>query len=105
MRSFRKLDMAKLREIFAEQYREGPSRFMERLKAQQIVVYVMCGGGLIGRSHAEQPRNAYVGDRVSKRPYPRRSIAQATAVLALMAEIAGLNHLPEMVDIHGSGVF
>ena len=80
---------------------------MERLRTQQVLVYVMCGGGFIGRSHAEQPKGAYLDDRASKRPYSRRAINQATKVLAAMAEIAGLDpsHLPEMPDIHNSGVF
>lgn len=101
------LDTKTLRHTLGEQYAENPDKFMERIRGQQVMVYVMTGGGFIGRSHAEQPKSAYIDDRVSKRPYSRKAISNATTVLILMAEIAGLdpNNLPAMIDIHNSGVF
>ena len=102
-----KLDMDQVRRNLAAAYEENPAQHMERLRAQQVAVYVMCGGGMIGRQHAERPLSAYIDARVAKRPYSRKAIDNATRVLAVMAEVAGINadSLPPMPDLHNSGIF
>ena len=75
--------------------------------AAQIAVYVMAGGGLIGKSAAEQPAGFYVDSRVSRRPYKLRDIYAAVRVLVRMAEAAGLDprNLPPMPRFHNLSVF
>ncbi len=75
--------------------------------AAQVAVYVMAGGGLIGRFAAEQPADFYVYDRVSRRPYPKRELYRAVAVLARMAQANGLDprNMPSMPRLHSLTVF
>jgi hypothetical protein len=73
----------------------------------QIAVYVMCGGGFLGRSAAEQPADFYLDDRVSRRPYKGAEILQAVKTLAAIAKASGMNpyHLPEMPNFHNCGIW
>lgn len=73
----------------------------------QIAIYVMVGGGMIGRSYAEQPETAYIDMRVGRRPYGIRDIFKAQAVLIAMAKRAGFdpNDMPKMPRWHNLGVF
>lgn len=73
----------------------------------QVAVYVMCGGGFLGRSAAEQPAEFYIDTRCSRLPYPRRDIMQMVATLVEVATLAGMDpkRLPEMPDFHGGWVF
>src|SRR5947199_358475 len=68
---------------------------------------LLLGIGLTRIRPADVERLEPLPYRVCKRPYSRGAINQATKVLAVMAEIADLDpsHLPEMPDIHHSGVF
>ena len=73
----------------------------------QTAVFVMCGGGHLGKFAAEQPAKFYIDDRVSKLPYPKRSIYQAVETLVTIARANSLNpeHLPEMPRFHNMGIF
>jgi len=73
----------------------------------QTVVYVMTGGGFLGRFAAEQPADFYIDDRVGRLPYRRKEIMQAVQVLAAIAEGRGLNphKMPKMPDFHNCGIF
>lgn len=75
--------------------------------AVQLAVYVMAGGGMLGRFAAEQPADFYIDDRVSKRPYPKRAIYRAVAVLTRMAQVAGLDphQMPAMPRLHNLTIF
>lgn len=79
----------------------------DHLKAHQVAVYVMCGGGHLGTFAAQQPADFYIDDRVGRLPYPRAKIEQAVRCLAALAEAAGLDprHLPEMSRFHNCGIF
>ena len=79
----------------------------ERIGTLQAAVYVMVGGGMLGRFAAEQPADFYIDARVGRLPYGRREIRQAVAVLAAIAAKAGLDphHLPQTPDFHNCGVF
>lgn len=79
----------------------------DSIPAMQIAIYVMCGGGHIGRLAAEQPNQFYIDDRVGKLPYPRRAIYQAVATLITIAKINGLNpsKLPKSPCFHNMGIF
>lgn len=79
----------------------------DALKAHQVAVYVMCGGGFLGRFAATQPANFYIDPRAGRLPYPRREIEQAVACLAADAEAAGLDphRLPEFPHFHNCGRF
>ncbi len=73
----------------------------------QIAIYVMVGGGFIGRMYAEQPADAYIDSRVGRRPYSIREINKARGALIAMAKKAGLDpsNLPKSPRWHNLGVF
>jgi len=73
----------------------------------QVAVYVMCGGGRIGRFAAEQPADFYIDARVDKLPYSVKAIYQTVKVLAALAEKRGLDPqaMPKLPGFHASGVF
>lgn len=75
--------------------------------AMQAAVYVMAGGGLVGRSAAEQPADFYIDDRVSRRPYPIKVIHNAVKTLERIAVAKGLDprRLPEMPNFGNLGYF
>jgi len=79
----------------------------ESIPNMQIVVYVMCGGGFLGRLAAEQPANFYIDDRVGRLPYGKKEIYQAVETLKTIAEVNGLNahNLPFLPSFHNMGVF
>lgn len=105
----------RIREGYARDFAADPEDFKVKIGWQQIAIYVMVGGGLIGRSFAEQPYGAYVDSRTSKRPYAMREIEQMQKLLVLMAEVAGCDpqavgyrgkpSLPLMPNFHCAGVF
>ena len=78
----------------------------ETIPAMQIAIYVMCGGGFLGRFAAEQPADFYIDARVGRLPYTRREIEQAAKVLTVAAQAHGLDphHLPPMPRFHNLGV-
>lgn len=79
----------------------------ESVTPMQVAVYVMCGGGFLGRMAAEQPAYFYIDDRVGRLPYRKNEIEQAVKALAVIAEANGLDphHLPEMPRFHNCGIF
>lgn len=79
----------------------------ETLQALQVAVYVMCGGGFLGRFAAEQPADFYIDDRCGRLPYPNKAICQAVRVLEAQAKAQGLDphNLPAMLSFHQAGVF
>lgn len=87
--------------------RDHADYFKDVIPHMQVAVYVMAGGGMLGRSAAEQPGSFYVDARVSRRPYSERKLFLATRILAAIAEANGLDpeHMPEMPNIHNLGVF
>jgi hypothetical protein len=94
-----KLDMSKVAEV-------APN-FRDTIGAHQTAVFVMCGGGFLGRMAAEQPADFYIDDRCGKLPYPRRAIMQAVQALAIIAKANGLDphKMPESPRFHACGVF
>jgi len=79
----------------------------EQIGALQVAVYVAVGGGVLGRSAAEQPADFYIDDRCGRLPYCRRAIMQAVSVLAVLAKAGGYDphHMPPMPDFHACGIF
>jgi hypothetical protein len=73
----------------------------------QTVIYVACGGGFIGRLHAEQPQSAYIDLRVGKLPYTSTEIGNMRRVLVALAKSRDLdpNDLPKMPNFSNLGVF
>lgn len=61
-----------------------------KIQAMQVAVYVMCGGGMIGRFAATKPADFYIDDRVSRRPFGLRKIMKAVQALANAAQEEGL---------------
>ena len=97
----RTLDQARVRE-------SAPTYWgLETIGAHQVALYVMCGGGLLGRFAAEQPADFYIDDRVGRLPYSRDEIYQAAATLVSIAEADELNphDLPQMPKFHNFGIF
>lgn len=103
---FRKLSLTMVRDGLKQQTAD---QLLEKLKSQQVAVYVMIGGGMIGRFAAEQPADFYIDMRVSRLPYGRRPIYQAVTILKMMAEELGYtgkgDDMPRMPNLHGSGVW
>ena len=79
----------------------------EALKSGQIAVYVMQGGGLIGRMYAEQPADAYRDTRAGRARYNGTDSENARNALRVMAEVLGLDPhaLPPMPALPGMGVW
>jgi hypothetical protein len=79
----------------------------ETIPSMQVAIFVMCGGGALGRFAAEQPRAFYIDDRAGRLPYPRTAIYQAVETLVTIATVNGLDphHLPPMPQFHNMGTF
>lgn len=103
------LDFDKVLENLKDRLKSGGRRqLLREMEQLQTAAYVMVGGGLLGRSLAEQPRDFYIDDRVSKRPYPWKAIANVMQVLVLYAGVLKLDprKLPnKYFDAHASGVW
>ena len=95
----RKLDIDKVKS-------ETAFNGINHVQALQTAVFVMCGGGFLGRFATEQPADFYIDDRVSKLPYSRKVIKQAVAVLCAHAENEGLDtHNLSFAGFHNCGTF
>jgi len=94
---------------FNEETKENRRHYAtkETVAAMQVIVYVMCGGSLLGRFAAEQPKDFYIDDRCSRLPYPKRAIYQAVKALVQEAECVGIDprNMPRIPDFHNCGVF
>jgi hypothetical protein len=79
----------------------------QQVALMQVVVFVMCGGGLLGRFASEQPADFYIDDRVGRLPFGKKEILQAVKVLELAAIEAGFDprKMPEAPRFHNMGVF
>jgi len=79
----------------------------ETIPSMQVAVYVMCGGGFLGRFAAEQPMDFYIDDRVGRLPYSRDEIYQAVETLKTIAIANGmdLHRLPSLPSFHNMGIF
>jgi hypothetical protein len=79
----------------------------DSVPTMQIAIYVMCGGGLIGRFAAEQPADFYIDNRVGRLPYKKAEIYQAVETLKTIAEVNGFDphHLPSTPMFHNMGIF
>mgnify|MGYP001589640693 CR=1 FL=1 len=77
----------------------------EAIERAQVAVYVMVGGGIIGRFAAESPAEFYVDDRATTR-YPKGQVVRAVKYLVALAEASGLDpkNMP-MPRFHNLGVF
>lgn len=80
---------------------------IDTIPTMQTAVFVMCGGGFLGKFAAEQPEKFYIDDRVAKLPYSKRAIYQAVETLKTIAKTNGLdtNKMPEMPRFHNMGIF
>ena len=92
-------------EAIAEMAKAG--RYADQIPHLQTAVFVMCGGGMLGRMAAEQPADFYIDSRVGRLPYPKKSIIQAVNVLSVIASAMGLDphHMPICPPFHTCGVF
>lgn len=103
-----KLDMEKVEQNIRNELEEcGREKVMEEFQTLRVVVYVMVGGGFIGRFAVDQPNDFYLDSRVGKRPYSQRKIFQAVEVLRLYVKVLGLKYdtMPRMLDFHNCGIF
>ena len=80
---------------------------LKSIKPLQIAVFVMCGGGFLGRMAAEQPADFYIDIRCKKLPYPKREIYQAVKTLETLSEalILDPHKLPPMDCFHNCEIF
>jgi len=90
-----------------EAIKKNAPQWKDGIGLMQVAVYVMAGGGLIGRLAAEQPADFYVDTRVSRRPYGLRDLSRAVKVLAVIADANGLNphNMPKMPNLHNLAIF
>lgn len=79
----------------------------DTIPTMQTAIYVMCGGGMLGRMAAEQPADFYIDDRVGRLPYPRREILQAVETLISIVQANGIDphKMPECPRFHNMGIF
>jgi len=79
----------------------------DSVPTMQTAIFVMCGGGFLGRFAAEQPADFYIDDRVGRLPYARKEIIQAVETLVTIAKVNGLDphRLPEIKQFHNMGIF
>jgi hypothetical protein len=92
-----------VRELFKRDIR----RARKIIPGTQLAIYIMAGGGLIGRLYSEQPADAYRDDRAGRAPYKFRELEAMRGSLVGLAEACGMDphHLPEMPPFHSAGVF
>jgi hypothetical protein len=79
----------------------------ESIPSMQVAVYVMCGGGFLGRFAAEQPMDFYIDDRVGHLGYSREEIYQAVETLKTIVIANGMDphRLPAVPSFHNMGIF
>jgi hypothetical protein len=99
-----KLDMAEVKHAIQNNRKCSRSWSIETV---QVAIYIMAGGGLIGRFFAEQPADAYRDARAGRAPYPAKAVENMRKVLVAMAEVYGLDphYLPPIPAFHHAGVF
>lgn len=85
----------------------GEEAIVQELKNLQIAIYVMCGGGLLGKLAVEDPWNFYLDDRTAKLPYKRAEILQSIEVLKVYAKVLeeDINTMPPVSQFHSCGIF
>lgn len=109
------LDLKQVEEALTEHLRVSSRiTMLDRCRQLQLTVYVMCGGGFIGRFAAEQPADFYIDDRTAT-VYPSEVIHQAVNVLTLYAKVLGLDphdlqpnrelNLSSFMNHHNCGIF
>lgn len=103
-------DLTRVRENLEERLREKTTTraiLIDEMQHLQTVIYVMTGGGMLGRFAAEQPADFYIDLRVGRLPYPKKEIYQAIKVLEIYGEVLGYNthDMPRRASWHSCGVF
>ena len=80
---------------------------LDKFKALQVAVYVMAGGGMIGRMYAEQPADAYTDTRAGRRPYRTDELESARQCMIASCHALGLDphNVPPMTNFPGCWVF
>jgi len=92
----------------------GRIALLDCCRQLQLTVYVMCGGGMVGKFAAEQPADFYIDDRAAT-VYPIETIYQSVKVLVLYAKTLGLDphnlrpslelNMNSFMEHHNCGVF
>ena len=68
-----------------------------RIQAMQVTVYVMCGGGILGKFAAAKPADFYIDALVNRRPFTSHEIKRAVASLVEQSQRDGLD--PHNLDV------
>jgi hypothetical protein len=112
----RTLDLPSVKEGLTEQLKlaDGRLALLDRCRQLQLSVYVMCGGGFLGRFAAEQPADFYIDDRAAT-AFPSEVIYQAVKVLEVYANVLELDphnlqpskelNLHSFMNHHNCGIF
>lgn len=85
---------------------DGYTPTIQDVKYLQVIVYTMCGGGMLGQFAAQQPKDFYIDMRVGRLPYNNKKIYHAVEVLKGISEYLDLK--PEqmkMPDWYNGGIF
>lgn len=86
---------------------KGRDEVFKQMQQLQAALYIMCGGGFLGRSLAESPADNYVDDRCSI-PFSRKAVYNVMQVLTIYAGVLKLDptKLPGgYFDCHNCGVW
>lgn len=108
-----KLDMEQVKESLKYRFERDKKQYMAEIGQLRTALFTMCGGGLLGRFAACQPKDFYIDLRVGKLPYKKRTIMQAVKVLLAYLEVAGIDQgacsrsLPDkgFADFHNCGLW
>ena len=79
---------------------------MKELEHLQVMVYTMCGGGMLGDFAMRQPDDFYIDDRVGRLPYPQKDIFNVIEMIKAVCDYLKKN--PRKLstpDFYGCWVF
>jgi hypothetical protein len=106
-RSYDELDMVEETITIRRLVRTDREKALRMFEHTQTAVFVMAGGGLLGRFASEQPADFYIDDRKGRLPYSNQAVVQAVELLTRFAEALDLDphRLPERMAFHNLGSF
>ena len=85
---------------------KGLPAVLKEMQQLQVAAYVMCGGGFLGRSIADQPDAFYIDARCGKLPYSVREIYNVRDTLIRYRVTLNLDKMPPLeFDSHNCGVW
>lgn len=86
---------------------DGREKLFVEMQTLRVVIFVMVGGGMLGFSAVNQPKDFYLDNRATKRPYKKDDIDNALQILLVYMKVLDLDKetLSSMPTFHNCGVF